>query len=118
MINQGIQNLYSYLTAANRITRIEAEGKKNSLSKFFVDYQNITGINLTFNTDGIVLLDDDANKWSLELRIYISDVTNFPTQYKNLLTTNTRFEEKYKAFAARLNNNDLIMDLIRTGLRI
>ncbi len=117
-MDQGITKLASYLISGNRNIRLEAEGKRERLRSFFNEYGNITGEPLTFNTDGIVLLQDDADKWGLELRIYISDITNFPQEYSAYLTSNTRFEAKYKAYAARFNNNELIMQLIRTGLRI
>ena len=117
-MNQTITKLATYLTSHNRSIRLEAEGKRERLHRFFEDYRKITCERLDFDTDGIVLLQDDADKWGLELRIYISDITNFPQEYTAYLTSNTRFEEKYQAYAARLNNNRLIMQLIRTGLRI
>ena len=117
-MNQAIIKLAAYLTSPNRSRRLEAEGKRRRLHRFFEDYRKITGERLDFDTDGIVLLQEDADKWGLELRIYISDITNFPQEYTAYLTSNTRFEEKYRAYAARFNNNRLIMQLIRNGLRI
>lgn len=117
-MDEGIRELARYLLADDRNIRLEAEAKRERLRSFFSDYKNITGERLTDRTDGIVVLQDDADKWGLELRIYISDITDFPEEYRGYLTSNTRFEEKYQAYAARLNNNDLIMQLIRIGLRI
>lgn len=117
-MDEGIKKLARYLISGNRNIRLEAEAKEERLRSFFEEYGNITNERLTFNTDGIVLLQDDADKWGLELRIYISDTTNFPQEYSRYLTTNTRFEEYYQAYDARLNNNNLIIQLIRIGFRI
>lgn len=117
-MNEAITRLATYLTSRSRSIRLEAEGKRERLLRFFEEYGRITSEPLDFDTDGVVLLQDDADKWGLELRIYISDTADFPQEYTAYLTKNTRFEEKYKAYAARLNNNGLIMQLIRTGLRI
>lgn len=117
-MDEGIKKLARYLISDNREVRLEAEAKEGRLRSFFDEYRNITNEILNFDTDGIVLLQDDADKWGLELRIYISDTTNFPVEYNRYLTTNTRFEEYYQAYDARLNNNNLIMQLIRIGFRI
>ncbi len=117
-MDEGIRKLAEYLLDDDRNVRLEAEAKEDRLRRFFSEYRRITGEPLTDRTDGIVVLQDDADKWGLELRIYISDITDFPEEYRRYLTSNTRFEEKYQAYAARLNNNYLIMQLIRIGLRI
>jgi hypothetical protein len=117
-MNQTIIRLATYLASPCRNIRLEVEAKRERLVRFFADYRKMTGQRLDFHTDGVVLLQDDADKWGLELRIYISDIANFPQEYDRYLTSNTRFEKKYQAYAARFNNNRLIMQLIRNGLRI
>lgn len=117
-MDNGILELARYLIANNRDIRIEAEARQSRLESFFNQYRRITGESINGDTDGIVLLQNDADKWGLELRIYMSNADNFPAHYSDYLTTCTRVEEKYQGYLARLNNNDIIIELIRIGFRI
>lgn len=117
-MSNSITDLARYLISNDRQLRFEAEAKSERLDIFFTQYQDITNEQLTYDTDGIVRLQDDADKWGLELRIYISDDEDFPHEYSNYLTSNTRFEHQYQAYAARLNSNDIILELFRIGFRI
>ncbi len=117
-MTKSITKLAAYLSSPARNVRMEAEGTRDTLQKFFEDYRHLTSEQLDFDTDGVVPLQDSADKWGLELRLYISDVTGFPDEYAQYLTSNTRFEERYRPYAARLNSNSLIMQLIERGLRI
>lgn len=49
---------------------IEAEGKPSTLNNFFADYNNSYFPSISNQTDGIICLEEDANKWGLELRLY------------------------------------------------
>ena len=53
---------------------IEAEAKESRVQNFIRDYNNRLSENLNISDDGIIALDDDANKWGLELRCYFNDI--------------------------------------------
>ena len=50
---------------------IEAEGKPSTLNNFFANYNNSYSPSISNQTDGIICLEEDANKWGLELRLYL-----------------------------------------------
>ena len=47
---------------------IEAEGKPSRLKKFYTEYNEMYSPSINNNTNGIIVLEEDANKWGLELR--------------------------------------------------
>lgn len=47
---------------------IEAEGKPSMLNNFITTYNSSYSPSITLQTDGIICLEEDANKWGLELR--------------------------------------------------
>ena len=111
----NVKNLYNYLE--ERKIRLEAEGLKEHLAPFFNSYCSWTGEELDEGSDGVRILHPDADKWALELRIYISDIENFPEDFSDSLTkqNNPLANEEY---VARLNGNSLIKKLIKLGLRV
>lgn len=50
---------------------IEAEGKPSTLNNFITTYNSSYSPSITLQTDGIICLEEDANKWGLELRLYL-----------------------------------------------
>lgn len=50
---------------------IEAEGKPSTLNNFITIYNSSYSPSITLQTDGIICLEEDANKWGLELRLYL-----------------------------------------------
>ena len=50
---------------------IEAEGKPSRLKKFYTEYNEMYSPSINNNTNGIIVLEEDANKWGLELRLYL-----------------------------------------------
>ena len=89
---------------------IEAEAKIDRIQRFINDYNRVSGDNININSDGIILLQEDANKWGLELRLY---VTNRPT-YPGFVANRHYLPE----YLFRLNDNDVIMRLFEAGFRI
>lgn len=83
---------------------IEAEGKISPINNFITKYNDRFGASLTINDNGIILLQDDANKWGLELRLYVR--TRPPYNVKRLgFTHNNAYRND---FTYRLNNNDIV----------
>lgn len=93
---------------------IEAEGKYSPINNFIITYNGRFGTTLTTNSDGIILLQSDANKWGLELRLYVR--TCPPSSVKSLgFTHNNAYRND---FTYRLNNNDIVNYLFNIGYRI
>lgn len=93
---------------------IEAEGKSVRIDNFINDYNMTYGTNLSSSDDGIILLQDDANKWGLELRLYVRSCP--PTIVKKFgFTHNNAYRND---FTYRLNNNDIVNFLFDIGYRI
>ena len=93
---------------------IEAEGKYSALNNFICNYNTNFNTNLTINDDGIIFLKDDANKWGLELRLYVRNCP--PNNVKQLgFTHNDAYRND---FSYRLNNNDIVNYLFNVGYRI
>lgn len=93
---------------------IEAEGKLPSINRFIDDYNGRFGTTLSAHDDGIILLQNDANKWGLELRLYVR--TCPPPNVKRLgFTHNDAYRND---FSYRLNNNDIVAYLFTQGYRI
>lgn len=93
---------------------IEAEGKMSSINNFIDRYNRDFGATLRATDDGIILLQDDANKWGLELRLYVRSCP--PINVKRLgFTHNNAYRND---FTYRLNNNDIVNFLFDIGYRI
>ena len=93
---------------------IEAEAKPSRMRNFIAKYNEAYNENLTFQDDGMIILQEDANKWGLELRLY---VYNRPPENKYRLgfTHNNAYRDN---FSFRLNDNDAVLFLFEQGYRI
>lgn len=92
---------------------IEAEGKPEVIRKFISDYNAKYGETISVSTDGIIKLQDNANKWGLELRLYLHDKVGVPVGLK--VTHNDQYRGDY---AYRINDINVIRDLFDLGYRI
>ena len=93
---------------------IEAEAKPSRMRSFVDNYNNAYGEHLQFEDDGMIILQDDANKWGLELRLY---VYNRPPEniYRLGFTHNDAYRDN---FSYRLNDNEVVNYLFEQGYRI
>lgn len=89
---------------------IEAEAKMDRIQRFINEYNSVSGENININSNGIVLLQEDANKWGLELRPYVTARPAYPG-----FVTNRHYLPEY---SFRFNDNDVIMLLFEAGFRI
>jgi hypothetical protein len=89
---------------------IEAEGKPSTLNNFFATYNSSYSPCITAQTDGIICLEETANKWGLELRLYLHFA---PTCIKP--TKNTVYRSDYPY---RINDVKLINEMFTLGYRI
>lgn len=89
---------------------IEAEAKPSRLKEFYNQYNSKYTPSVNDRTDGIIVLEEDANKWGLELRLYLH---NNPDCIK--ATRNTVYRPEY---SYRINDRDIIWELFDMGYRI
>lgn len=89
---------------------IEAEGKPSRLRNFYAKYNGMYTPEINNDTDGIIVLEEDANKWGLELRLYLH---NRPSCIQ--ATKNTVYRSEY---SYRVNDVNVIWELFDLGYRI
>lgn len=89
---------------------IEAEGKPSRLVSFFRNYNASYAPAIDETTDGIIALEEDANKWGLELRLYLPEDPGFIP-----VTRNTVYRGEY---GYRINDVDVIKEMFDLGYRI
>ena len=93
---------------------IEAEARPSRMRNFVNEYNATYDENLTFEDQGMIILQDDANKWGLELRLY---VYNRPPE--NIYQLGFTYNDAYRDnFSFRLNDNDVVNFLFEQGYRI
>lgn len=106
------RELINFLESENFF--IEAEAKPSRMRNFINEYNCSYNEDLAIQDDGIILLQEDANKWGLELRIYVR--TCPPENVRRLGFTHN---EAYRNdFSYRLNNNEIVKYLFEQGYRI
>lgn len=103
-------DLDKFIRASRDNVFIEAEGKPSRLRNFYSDYNSKYSPAINNYTDGIIVLDEDANKWGLELRLYLHEE---PSCIR--ATRNTVYRSEY---AYRINDVDVISDMFDLGYRI
>lgn len=92
---------------------IEAEGKLNDINRLIEEYNYSHTETIDLQSEGIILLQDDANKWGLELRLYVSELP--PESLSGIFTQNTVYRPEYKY---RLNDNEIVRFLLNSGFVI
>ena len=93
---------------------IEAEAKPSRMRSFVNKYNYDYYEHLTLQDNGMIILQEDANKWGLELRLY---VYNRPPEhiYQLGFTYNDSYRDN---FSYRINDNDIVYYLFEQGYRI
>lgn len=92
---------------------IEAEAKSGKMDMFINDYNQTHTPSITKYSEGIIVLQEEANKWALELRLYVP-VTP-PADIAHLFGRNRVYKTEY---LYRLNDNRIIWELFNNGCRI
>lgn len=92
---------------------IEAEAKPGTMNTFISDYNRTHTPAIATNSEGIIVLQDDANKWALELRLYVPIAP--PTDIAHLFGRNRVYKTEY---SYRLNDNGIIRELFNNGCKI
>ena len=89
---------------------IEAEGKLSIINKFITRYNSSYSPTITTQTYGIICLEEDANKWGLELRLYLHFAPTCIHATKNTVYRNS--------YPYRINDVNVIEELFTLGYRI
>lgn len=92
---------------------IEAEAKPGTMTMFINDYNQTHAPAITICSEGIIVLQEDANKWALELRLYVPVAP--PADIAHLFGRNRVYKTEY---LYRLNDNRIIRELFNNGCRI
>ncbi len=92
---------------------IEAEAAPKTMQSFIDSYNAVQSPAITMDSDGIIPLKPDVNKWGLELRLYVNAVP--PAGIRHLFSRNRTYKTEY---AYRLNDNDIVWALFRNGCKI
>jgi len=104
------QELDKFIKASRDNVFIEAEGRPSRLKNFYSEYNSKYSPAIKDSSDGIIVLDEDANKWGLELRLYLHHNPSCICA-----TRNTVYRREY---AYRINDVDVISDMFNLGYHI
>jgi len=102
--------LDDFIKSSGEDVFIEAEGKPSRLSRFFEEYNSKFSPSINGNTNGIIMLEEEANKWGLELRLYLHSKPEFMET-----TVNTVYRSEY---SFRINDTKVISELFQLGYHI
>lgn len=89
---------------------IEVEAKPSRLKNFYAEYNSEYSPSIDDDTDGVIVLQEDANKWGLELRLYLH---NLPSCIR--ATKNNVYRSDY---SYRINDIKIIKEMFQLGYRI
>lgn len=107
------RDLDDFIRTTGQDVFIEAEGKPRDILRFIEDYNSRYSPIISVHADGIIKLQDDADKRALELRLYLEEKEGAPLELRIARNTHYRVEYSY-----RINNNALIRELFELGYRI
>lgn len=113
MLINKIVNFLEIIQSNGEYFFIEAEAKQKRMDSFLDDYNSRYTPHVSADSDGIIILQEDANKWGLELRLYVSSCP--PEDILENFTKNDKYRENYKY---RLNSNEILTQLFELGFRI
>lgn len=104
------QQLDFFIKSTGDRVFIEAEARPSRLKKFYSYYNSRYSPSVDDYTDGIIVLDEDANKWGLELRLYL---------HYSPTCMHATHNNAYRAdYSYRINDKDIVEKLFELGYRI
>ncbi|MCI9565987.1 MAG: hypothetical protein HFG30_08310 [Eubacterium sp.] len=108
-----VERIDTFFRESRQEIFIEAEGRPSNILKFVNDYNNRYQENLRMEDNGLIVLQDNANKWGLELRLYFNDKSGMPDEVQ--VTRNSAYRSEY---GFRINDVKIIKELFERGYRI
>lgn len=118
MTTQEFFEIAGYFANPIRNTRIEIEAREMIVNKYAPQYLAQTGINLPFGADCVTSLDNNANKWGREMRLYftVTNPADIPQLVSQIMTVGGR--PGYDTWDQRVNNREIIDDLFDIGFTL
>ncbi|MCI5935670.1 MAG: hypothetical protein MRZ65_09190 [Lachnospiraceae bacterium] len=107
------EKLDDYIRMTGQDVFIEVEGKPDKIDAFINQYNFKYSPAISRFVDGIITLQPDANKWGLELRLYLNDKDGLPKGLS--ITHNDAYRGNY---SYRINDIGVIRELFDLGYRI
>ena len=106
--------LSDFILNSGQHVLIEVEGKQRVIASFIDEY-NKTHLPISDSSEGIVLLEPDADKWGLEERVYLQTVSGIPSELKNRPKKNNAYKADYPY---RISDNNLVSELLTNGFHV
>jgi hypothetical protein len=118
MNRQEFFEIAGYFANPIRNSRIELEAREITINNYATHYLAMTGLPLPVGSDSITSLTNDADKWGREMRLYftLTDQLGIPQLVDQLKTVGGRYG--YDLWDQRLNNKDIIDDLLQIGFTL
>ncbi|MDD4690348.1 MAG: hypothetical protein PHE51_11470 [Eubacteriales bacterium] len=110
------QEFLDFLQHNNQRIFIDVEGKQDKIQNFITKYNSSYAENVAIGDDGICLLSNTVDKWSIELRIYFNDTTGIPVYWNGRKYRNHNYRSD--EFDYRLDDNKLMWFLFDSGYRL
>lgn len=110
-IVQQSKQLDNFIRSNKEDIFIEVESKPSRLNNFYKEYNSKYYPKINDFSDGVIVLNQDANKWGLELRLYMHSK---PTFIKGVC----RNKVYRKEYEYRINDVAIIKELFKLGYRI
>lgn len=107
------QQIDQFFQSTRQHVFIEVEAKQSRIISFIREYNSRHTPSISISDEGIISLDNDANKWGLELRCYFYNCEGFPAGIQ--VTSNRVYRSEYPY---RFNDVDVIEELFDLGYRI
>jgi len=111
MNSHELFEVIGYLCNPIRQCKLDAEMRPIHQEDFENRYRQLSGNNPNNSNQNYYILDQDANKWGPELRIYFIRQENVPEQ----IAWNIRTSRPGDIYNVRINNNELFWNLIQYG---
>jgi hypothetical protein len=118
MTRQEFFEIAGYFANPIRNTRIEIEAREKTINNYAPHYLAQTGLNFPFGADSVTMLDNNADKWGREMRLYFT-VTNqagIPHLVSQVMTVGGR--PGYDTWDQRVNSKDIIDELFDIGFTL
>lgn len=107
------EQINEFFRVTSQSVFIEAEAKESRMMSFINEYNARYGTELSIYDEGIISLEETANKWGFELRCYFCDNDGFPAGVQ--VYSNHAYRAEY---AYRFNDVEIIKALFDLGYRI
>lgn len=115
MTGEEFFEIAGYFANPNRNTRIEIEARRTTINSYALSYRGATGTTFPFGSDSVTMLEDNADKWGREMRLYftVTDESTIPGLISKSMTKGGR--PGYDLWDQRLNSKDIIDELFQIG---